>query len=206
MDAALAITIAVALVVALAFVVALVVTRSRRREDRRRRRLAALADLAEVMAQLSDQLRETPPVHVNLPAYVPDRRATATLVGGLPGRAALLDSLAERVATAEAAGTRLVLAILSIDRVGSDELRIDGVARAVARLANEPVHRVGDSSLALVLPGRGRAEVLALIARAEAELRERGPGAAAVIAHSVAVELEPGDDAVALLARASHER
>lgn len=197
----LAITIAVALVVGLA----LVVLRSRRRETRERRRFAALADLAEVMRDLSDQLREAPapPVAANPPLSVSAPGARATLVGGLPGRTALLDSLAEQVAAAHISGTRLVLVILSIDRVGPDDARIDAAAHALARLSDEPVHRVGDSSVALVLAKRGRAEALALIARAEAELRERAPGAAAVIAHSVAVELEPGDDAVAMLARAS---
>lgn len=199
MDAGLAIGAATAVV--LAVIVVGVIARARRRARRERRRVAALTALAETMGTLSARLRD---------AYVPRPRddphataspSTSSRIGGLPGREALLDHLADRIDATRASGSRLVLVVITVDREGASDAKIEAAATTLSTLASEPVHRVGDARLAVVLPGRGRAEALALIARVEAELRERRPGSPPVVVTSVAVERERGDDAIAMLAR-----
>ena len=101
------------------------------------------------------------------------------------GRAALVDATSAAVRRARADGTRLAVAIVESDR-GAET-----IARDVASLAGLPTYAIGPRSLALVLPGSGRADAFGVLARIEVACGATGR----------AVELEPGEDAVELLAR-----
>lgn len=117
---------------------------------------------------------------------------------GLPARAALVDALIDRVARARTTGGRLGLAVVAVDELN---VRIDVAVSRVANAAREtapdtPAFRSGERSVALVLSDSGRADAIAAVARIEAAL-----GSNPAVSASV-VELEQGEDAIALLARA----
>lgn len=156
------------------------------------------------MTELSEQLRRTTTTADGDHEHVVERpapRAEPVLVGGLPGRTALLERLVSEIAVARASGTRLALAVLSVGQHGPAERAVADTAQILAEVSGEPVHRTGPTSLAVVLPGRGRAEALAVIARTEATLRSRTADGRPALHESAAVELGPDEDAVALLAR-----
>ncbi len=96
-------------------------------------------------------------------------------------------------------GSRLGLAVVAVEEL---DVRIDAAVSRVADAAREtapdtPAFRAGERAVALVLEDSGRADAIAAVARIEAAL---GPDTA--VSASV-VELEQGEDAMALLARAS---
>lgn len=108
------------------------------------------------------------------------------MADGLPGRAALVEALSERVAQARADGSRIAAAVV---RSGADDAT--ALARSVKAVVDAPVYAVGTRAVALLLPGLGRADALGVLARIEATCRTTGR----------AVELEQGEDGVELLAR-----
>ena len=133
-------------------------------------------------------LPDPPAPSVGEPAKSPLRRASVTPAdeGVVPGRVALLDALCEAVETARGDGSRLTAAVLEAEAIIDDPL-----ATQLRETANAPVYLIGPRSVALVLPGLGRAAALGVLARVEA-------------AHGIpgrVVELEPGDDAVEVAAR-----
>lgn len=202
MTPALAVAVAVASVALAA--AALLAARARRRARARAdRRAAALERLAAAMhraaagldgavarADVRPRVTLTPPV-IATPAVDP-----AT---GLPGRSAFVEALQLRVAEARHADARLGLGLVLVTGAGTgldDALRRAATAMRDAAPEGEP-YRTGEHALALLLPGTGRAGTLATLARIEALLA----GHPAVSAR--AVELEPNEDAIALLARAA---
>jgi hypothetical protein len=175
--------------IAATLVVALALLRARRRravlsarrlatlEATGQRIDAAVASLREL--DIADRVEEAPLPPVT-GAPVP------AVADGLPGRAALVEALSERVAEARADGSRIAAAV-----VRSDADDATALARSVRAVVDAPVYAVGARSVALVLPGLGRAEALGLLARIEATCHTTGR----------AVELEQGEDGVELLAR-----
>lgn len=186
-------------------VVAIVAYRHRRRAAAEQRRLAALAGLAETMTELSEQLRRTTSTTrgPREPDRTPPVRPTPPLVGGLPGRTALLELLVADVDVAQRSEARLAIAVMSVTSTGPEEAALVDAAHVLGEVSGEQVHRTGSTSLAVVLPGRGRAEALAVIARTEATLRARSGTGRPRLAESAAVELGRDEDAVGLLARAA---
>jgi hypothetical protein len=180
--------IAVVAAVAAALVVALVAWRAgRRRAARRAHRDAVLAATARridaAVASLPElDVRHPAPADAAASAQVP----VPAVADGLPGRAALVDALAERVAEARAQGSRIAAAVV---RSGADDATT--LARNVKAIVDAPVYAVGTRSVALVLPGLGRADALGVLAQIEAACQTSGR----------AVELEEGEGGVELLAR-----
>jgi hypothetical protein len=116
------------------------------------------------------------------------RAGPAPMVGEeVPGRAALVDSVASAVATARADGARLAAALVRAAEAADAEK----LARDVREVAGVIAYAVGPHSVALVLPGLGRADALGLLARVEAQCASTG----------LAVELEADEDAIELVAR-----
>ena len=152
----------------------------RRRAARRAHRLAALDATA--------RLRELDVVdHTERAPLEPAREGRLPVVAdGLPGRAALVAALSERVAEARADGSRIAAAVV---RSGADDAT--ALAQNIKAVVDSPVYAVGTRAGALVRPGLGRAEALGVLARIEATCRTTGR----------AVELEQGEDGIELLAR-----
>lgn len=181
----------------------------RRARDRARlraeRRAAAVERLAVSLERVADELARVPArTGVASPALVDAAyRESTTAVGpadpgtGLPARAALVDALVRDVAVSRREGRRLGLALVDVEARGTElEPAMAEVARAAQTAAPEgSAFRSGERSLALVLPASGRADAIAVVARIEASLGGRPPVRAAV------AELEPDEDAAALLAR-----
>jgi hypothetical protein len=154
----------------------------RRAIEREHRRVDALNALAGQLEGVAGSLRAS-----RAPAPEPLSRAPAPLPRVAPGgRAALLDATSEAVSRARAEETRLAVAVVEAAKRGADELGGD-VASAVGLTA----YTVGPQSVAVVLPGAGRAEALGALARIQAACGANGH----------AVELEPDEEAVELLAR-----
>ena len=173
-------TLLVALLVVAVLVAAGVFAYRRRAIEQERRRVASLEAFAEqlrtVTATLPDPIapREPPP------------RAPGPLApAGSRGRTALLDALSDAVERARVDGTRLSVALVSS---GSSAPRL---ADEVSAVTATPAYEVGPRAAAFVVPGAGRADALGVLARIQA----------ACGAHGDAVELEPDEDAVALLTR-----
>lgn len=162
----------------------------RRRRERNARRIAALTAVAERIDAAVASLGEAAVTH---PAeHVAEARAvsagTAPLAGeGLPGRAALLDAVAGAVEHARAQGLRLSGAVVRVTGE-KDAISLAGVVHEVAQAE---AYAIGPRSVALVLPGLGRADALGVLARIEAHCAASGR----------AVELEPREDAVEFTAR-----
>lgn len=186
-----------------ALLLSLALVRSRRRGRAvQRRRVAALEGLASTIERLADEIsacadRPTP-IEVP-PATRSIRPSTVDPATGLPARAALVDALIDRVATARITGGRLGLAVVAVDEL---DLRVDVAVSRVAEAAREtapgtPAFRAGERAVALVLADAGRADAIAAVARIEAAL-DSNPAVSASV-----VELERGEDAISLLARAT---
>ena len=149
--------------------------------ERERRRVAALTALADRLGRisaahdLSAAAIEPPPR--TPPPLTPIRSR---------GRAALLDALAEAVRRAAPEGSRLAIALVESPGTAAAALADD-----VEAIAGAQAYEVGPRSVALVAPGVGRAEALGLLARVQAVIGATG----------TAVELEPDEDAIALLTR-----
>jgi hypothetical protein len=150
--------------------------------EREQRRVDVLTALAGQLEGVTASLREpraAPPE--------PLSRAPAPLAGVEPrGRAALVDATTGAARRARAEGTRLAVALVEAAAGGADELGSD-----VASVAGSTVYTVGPRSIAVVLPGASRAEALGVLARIQASCGASGH----------AVELEPDEEAVELLAR-----
>jgi hypothetical protein len=184
------VTLAAVLVGAAAtLVVALAAWRARRRRaGRRAHRLASLEATAQRIDAAVASLRELDVVDRVEHAPVPpvSGAPSPAVAAGLPGRAALVEALSERVAEARADGSRIAAAVV---RSGADDAT--ALAQSVKAVVDAPVYAVGTRAVALLLPGLGRAEALGVLARIEATCRTTGR----------AVELEQGEDGVELLAR-----
>lgn len=150
----------------------------RRAIEQERRRVAALTTLAIRLREVSDSLEAPGAV-----AEPPPRPPTPLPAIEPGGRAAFIDALSEAVAHARADGSRLTAALVES---GSTAL-----AGEVATVTGGEAYEVGARSVALVVPGAGRADALGVLARIQAACGATGN----------AVELEPGDDAVALATR-----
>lgn len=181
----------------------LVVSRHRSRALAERR-VAALEGLAGRIETLADDLRRQTVAAALVPPPPPrasTRPAALDPATGLPARAALVDALGERVAQARRDGGRLGLAVVSVAEL---DARIDEAVLQVADAArvaspHTPAYRAGERAVALLLPDAGRADAIAAVAKIEAALKS-GPAVSTSV-----VELESGEDAVALLARVSGE-
>jgi hypothetical protein len=159
----------------------------RRRVARTERNAAALSEVARridaavsSLGELSIHAADEDPVLQGVRRHdlpVDDRSA---------GRARLLQALAEGVADARANGGRLAAALVRTGDADATEL-----TRAARSVADGAVFSVGPRSVALVLPGAGRADALGILARIETRCSSSGR----------AVELEPREDAVALAVR-----
>ena len=154
----------------------------RRRIERERGRVDALRVLAGQLEGAAAWLRETratPPE--------PSPRPPAPLVGVEPGgRAALVDATTDAVRGARGGGTRLAVAVIQAAESDTDELGSD-----VGFAVGLTTYAVGPRAVAVVLPGASRAEALGVLARIQAACDATGH----------AVELEPDESAVELLAR-----
>ncbi len=172
------------LVVALLFVAVLVgvavLTYRRRAIQQERRRVASLEAFAEQIRAVSEALPDSV-----APREPPPRAPGPLAPTGSRGRTALLDALNDGVARARADGTRLSVALVSSGAPAST------LADDVSAVAGAPAYEVGARSVAIVVPGAGRADALGLLARIQASCD----------AHGDAVELEPDEDALALLTR-----
>ena len=163
----------------------------RRRRERSRRRIAKLTAVAERIDAAVSSLAETTATRSAERADV--RRgsepvaATPLLDDGRPGRAALLDAVADAVERSREQDSRLSAAVV---RMTGEQ---DGatLADVVHEVAQAEAYAVGPRSVALVLPGLGRADALGVLARIEAQCSSSGR----------AVELEPSEDAVEFAAR-----
>lgn len=174
--------LALALLAALAVATIAVWTVRRRAMRRERRRVTALTELAGRLDATAASFPETRTTRVEALS-----RAPAPLVGVEPGgRAALVDAATTAVRRARGSGARLAVAVVeSEDRVAVD------LARDVGQVVGMTTYTVGPRSIAVVLPGAGRAEALGVLARIQAACGVTGR----------AFELEPVEDAVELLAR-----
>jgi hypothetical protein len=173
-------TLLVALLVIAVLVGAAVLTYRRRAIEQERRRVASLEAFAEQIRTVSETLPD--PV---APREPPPRAPGPLAPAGSRGRTALLDALNDGVERARADGTRLSVALVS------SAVPAPALADEVSAVTGTPAYEVGARSVAIVVPGAGRADALGLVARIQAGCD----------AHGDAVELEPDEDAVALLTR-----
>src|SRR6476659_7775176 len=164
-----------------ALVLALIAVAVRRRAvTREARRVQALERLAERLERSLAQVHA--PEFRPFEPSAPEPGAMAPLVADrLPGRAAFLEAVAAEIDRAQAGAARLTAALV---RVAGDEI------------AGRRAYAVGPSAVAFTLPGLGRADGLAALARIES----RAPS----IGH--AVEWEAGETPVELVARLLGER
>jgi hypothetical protein len=156
----------------------------RRRTARSAQRIAALAEVAR---RVDAAIAAVEPV----PAAPAAREKRARAVDAGPtsdqsGRVAFVEATEAAVATARADGSRLAIGLVVTAADPSPWL-----AERIGVAAGAPVYSVGTRSLALLLPGLGRAGALGVLARVQATC---GPGGRAV-------ELAPGEDATELIAR-----
>lgn len=174
-------TLLVVLVAASVLTAAVAVVFRRRAIADERRRVAALAALAERLSEVSAALDDP------VPLSEPPPRAPAPLAhAGARGRTALFDAVTDAVARAREGGSRLSLALVESGSTGAAAL-----ADEVAAVTGGDAYEVGPRAVALVVPGVGRADALGVLARIQAACGATGSAA----------ELEPGEDAVELLAR-----
>ena len=163
----------------------------RRRRERARRRVATLTAVAERIDAAVTSLGERPATRSAEHAPVrsgSDPVAPKRLVDDdLPGRAALLDAVADAVERSRAQRSRLSAAV--VRATGDKDART--LAGVVQGVAQAEAYAIGPRSVALVLPGLGRADALGLLARIEAQCPSSGR----------AVELESSEDAVEFAAR-----
>ena len=163
----------------------------RRRRKRNARRIAALRAVAEridaavtsVCAGTGRETAEQRPAPTRAASAAPAPR----IADGLPGRAALLDAVADAVEHARVQGARLSAAVVRVTGE-KDAGALAGVAHEVA---HAEAYAVGPRAVALVLPGLGRADALGVLARIEAQCASSGR----------ALELEPREDAIEFAAR-----
>ena len=157
---------------------------------RRQARLSARRDigLTTVAKRIDDAVASLRPPKEPVEHFSPLTSGPAPMVGpALPGRAALVEAVASAVAVARADGARLAVALVGAP--GTEDA--ERLACDVREVAGVTAYATGPHSVALVLPGLGRADALGLLARVEARCASTG----------LAVELEPGEDAAELVCR-----
>jgi hypothetical protein len=157
---------------------------------RRRARLSARRDvgLTAVAKRIDDAVASLRAPNEPLERFSPSPPGPAPMVGeALPGRAALVDAVASGVAVARVDGGRLAAALVRAPATEDAEK----LACDVREVVGVTAYAVGPRSVALVLPGLGRADALGLLARVEARCASTG----------LAVELEPDEDAAELVCR-----
>ena len=157
-----------------------------RRSAQRSRRLAALAEVAERVDAAIASLPEPRPAKPLEPAPPASSTKSPATADEVPGRADLVDELRRAVDEARTNDARVTAAVVEAT-AELDAAR----AREVAATADRSVYLVGPRSLALVLPGLGRAAALGVLARIQATHGMQGR----------VVELEPGETAVEFAAR-----
>jgi hypothetical protein len=156
----------------------------RRRAARAAERIAALAEVARRVDAAVAAVEEVPVVPRSRP-----RAIHAVEDGPAPepaGRVALVDAVEAAVARAQADGARLTIGLVDTD----GELTAS-LAERIRDVAGVPIYSVGTRSVAVVLPGFGRARALGVLARIQATCAVSGR----------AVELGPGEAATELIAR-----
>ena len=177
--------VGVAVLASVVIVVAALLVFRRRAIEEERRRVTALTTLALRLREVNDAL------DVPVPVAEPPPRPPTPLASIEPGgRAAFLDALTDAVAHARADGSRLTAAV-----VESGSRSADVLAAEVHGVTGGEAYEVGARAVALVVQDAGRADALGILARIQAACGATGN----------AVELEPGDDAVALVARGGQE-
>lgn len=157
----------------------------------RRRRAARGAERVAALAEVARRVDAAVAAIEDVPVAPPAASWTVHAVDDEPapehaGRVALVDAIEAAVARAHAERSRLAVGL-----VGTDGELTPSVAEQIRNLAGVPVYSVGTSSVALVLPGFGRAGALGVVARIQASCAVSGR----------AVELAPGQDATELIAR-----
>ena len=161
------------------------VTVRRRAIAREARRMQQLGRLAERLELSLAQVRppQLPPIEPS-----PEPSTVALLVADrLPGRAAFLEAVAAEVERAKAGAARLTAALV---RVAGDT-DSGTLVVAVDEIAGRRAYAVGPSAVAFTLPGLGRADGLAALARIESQAPSTGH----------AVEWEPEETPLELVAR-----
>jgi hypothetical protein len=157
-----------------------------RRSTQRSRRLATLAAVAERVDAALASLPEPRPAKSLEPAPKPSPANSSARVRDVPGRTELVDGLQRAVTEARENDSRLSVAVVE----ASEDLDARR-GRELGETAGTPVYVVGPRSIALVLPGFGRAAALGVLARIQAT--HGMPGRVA--------ELQPDETAVELAAR-----
>lgn len=171
--------------VALVLLVIAVAVR-RRAIARKTRRVQELGRLAERLERSLAELR--PPRFPPIEASTPEPGAVAPLVADrLPGRAAFLEAASAEVERAKAGAARLTAALVRVAG-DTDSARL---VVAVDEIAGRRAYAVGPSAVAFTLPGLGRADGLAALARIESRAPSKGH----------AVEWESGETPAELVAR-----
>jgi hypothetical protein len=165
---------------------ALAFTARRRAVAREAVRVQTRARLAERLEASLHEIR-TPKVPSTEPTVRPPRGVAPLVAERLPGRAALLEAVADEVARARAGRARLTVALVRIAGDATSPALFDAVRDATGR----PAYAVGPSAAAFTLPGLGRAEGLAAVARIESRTASGGR----------AVEWQPDETAAELIAR-----
>lgn len=166
--------------------VLIAVTVRRQAVAREARRVQALGRLAEQLELSLAQLR--PPEFRPIEPTAPEPGAVAPFVADrLPGRAALLEAVAAEVERARAGTARLTAVLVRIAGATEGGTLVVAVDQVTGRRA----YAVGPSAVAFTLPGLGRADGLAALARIESRTASSGH----------AVEWEPGETPVELVAR-----
>lgn len=191
----LAFALALAVVLVLAVLTAHVRRQARASATRRAAAMDRLATtLDRVASELALGQERARPLRTEFTAVSEPIADPAT---GLPARAALVDELTRRVGSARSEGGRLGVALVAVETRGPAlEQALADVARAVHAVAPDAeAFRAGERSLALVLPGAGRADAIAAVARLEATL-----GGTPQLT-TRATELAPDEDAAVLLSR-----
>ena len=153
----------------------------RRAIERERRRVVELTRLADRLRDLNAALEDP-----STAPEPPPRAPGLLLAPESGGRAALLDALADAVADARAEKARLAVAV-----VESPSTLAPALAEEVTAITGAETYEIGARSVALVLPGVGRADALGLLARIQAACGATGSAA----------ELEQGESALEVLAR-----
>ncbi|HEY1317445.1 MAG TPA: hypothetical protein VGF10_09530 [Gaiella sp.] len=173
--------------VGVALLLLLVGLRARRRAVAlEARRVQALDRLAE---RLDRSLGEVhPPTFPPFEPTAPAAGSAAPLVAErLPGRAALLEAVSAEIDRARAGSTRLTVGLVRV----SGPTTGDALVEAVREVTGRRAYAVGPSAAAFTLPGLGRADGLAALARIES----RAPSA------GHAAEWAPGETPAELVAR-----
>jgi hypothetical protein len=168
-------------------VVAVGLVARRRAVARQARRVRELEVLAGRLEATLAQVRSPPPRPLE-PTAAAAGGVAPLVADRLPGRAAFLEAIAAEVDRAVGeGGARLTAALVRVppERGGG------ALVQAVGEVTGRRAYAVGPSAVAFTLPGLGRADGLAALARIESQTASTGH----------AVEWAPGETAVELVVR-----